>query len=285
MKRQRLDEAVVERGLLETRSRARAWIMAGDVLLNGQKVTRAGQPVATSDAVTLAETRRFVSRGGDKLERALSVFDVDLTGAVIADLGASTGGFTDSALQHGAVRVYAIDVGYGQLDQRIRNDPRVVVMERTNARLLESLPEPVDVVVIDVSFISLALILPVAARLLAPSGRVVALIKPQFEAGPRDVGKNGVVRDPAVHARVLREVTSAAIASGFVVGGLTASPLLGPAGNAEFLGLFLRAGSDAPVDLEPMIARALAGVPARSHAAGGEAEPLNAELRGDNGAE
>ena len=283
MKRQRLDEVVVARGLLETRSRARAWIMAGDVLVNGQKVTRAGQPVGANDAVALAEVRRFVSRGGDKLDHALSTFAVDLNGKVVADLGASTGGFTDCALQRGALRVYAIDVGYGQLDQRIREDPRVVVMERTNARLLRSLPEQVDVVVIDVSFISLALILPVASALLVPNGRVVALIKPQFEAGPKDVGKNGVVRDLAVHARVLGEVTSAVRANGLAVGGLTASPLLGPAGNAEFLGLFARHDNGDPAEIAGMIARALAEVPTRPGLAISDPTSTDEQARGDHG--
>lgn len=283
MKRQRLDEVVVERGLLETRSRARAWIMAGDVLVNGQKVTRAGQPVAANDAVALAEARRFVSRGGDKLDHALSTFDVDLAGKVVADLGASTGGFTDCALQRGALRVYAVDVGYGQLDQRIREDPRVVVMERTNARLLQSLPEQVDVVVIDVSFVSLALILPVAAGLLAPNGRVVALIKPQFEAGPKDVGKHGVVRDPVVHARVLHDVISVALANGFAVDGLTASPLLGPAGNAEFLGLFGQDDDGVPAEIEGMIAQALAEVPSRPRSAPSDPTRTDDQPRDDHG--
>jgi len=186
---------------------------------------------------------RFVSRGGEKLEAALERFALDVKGLVAADVGASTGGFTDCLLQHGARRVYAIDVGYGQLDWRLRNDLRVEVIERTNARYLERLPEPIDLVTIDVSFISLALILPAAVRWLpAPgvgAGQVVALIKPQFEAGRRDVGRGGVVRDPEVHRRVLMQVLGAARALGLRLRGLMASPLRGPAGNVEFLSWWL----------------------------------------------
>ena len=235
VRRRRLDEEVVARGLLETRSRARAYIMAGDVLVNGQKATRAGQLVAPADRVDLVQARRFVSRGGEKLDGALTTFDVDPSGLVAADLGASTGGFTDCLLQRGAAKVYAVDVGYGQLDERVRRDQRVVVMERTNARLLPGLPEPIDLVVIDVSFISLALIFPVAAKVLRDGGTVIPLIKPQFEAGRKAVGKNGVVRDPDVHRRVLAEAISSANANGLAVHGLVASSLVGPVGNVEFL--------------------------------------------------
>jgi 23S rRNA (cytidine1920-2'-O)/16S rRNA (cytidine1409-2'-O)-methyltransferase len=259
--RRRLDEEVVARGLLESRSRARAFILAGDVLVNGEAIRRAGVPVAPADDVTLATPPRFVGRGGEKLAHALQAFGVDATGLVAADLGASTGGFTDCLLQAGATRVFAVDVGYGQLDDRLRRDERVVVMERTNARLLEALPELVDLVVIDVSFISLRLILPVAARLLRPGGRCLPLIKPQFEAGAREVGKGGVVRDPATHRRVLVEVLAAAEALGFRVTGLVRSPLLGPAGNVEFLAGLIKAGdAPGPVPLvrEEMIAAVLA---------------------------
>ncbi len=237
--RQRLDEALVERGLAETRSRARALILAGDVLVNGVPVTRAGALVSDRDRIELRQRPRFVSRGGEKLAHALEVCRIDVQGRVCADIGASTGGFTDCLLQAGAQRVYAIDVGYGQLDPRLRSDPRVVVMERTNARYLERLPEPVSLVTIDVSFISLTHILPVAARLLEPGGWCVALIKPQFEAGRQEV-RRGVVRDPEVHRRVLKEVLTAAVDSGFQVRGLTKSPLLGPAGNVEFLACLQR---------------------------------------------
>lgn len=254
-RRTRLDDALVARGLAETRSRARALILAGDVRVNGQTVARAGANVRPDDAIALAERPRFASRGGEKLDRALDVFGVDVAGLTAADFGASTGGFTDALLQRGARRVYALDVGYGQLAERLRTDPRVVVMDRTNVRHLEALPEPVALVTIDVSFISLGLVLPVVARVLTPNGRCVPLIKPQFEAGPRDVGKGGVVRDPAVHRRVLESTLAEAELAGFGVRGLIASPLLGPAGNREFLAdLGLGAASG---DIAAMIERAL----------------------------
>jgi 23S rRNA (cytidine1920-2'-O)/16S rRNA (cytidine1409-2'-O)-methyltransferase len=233
--RRRLDEAVVDRGLVETRSKARAFILAGDVIVNDVVVLRASSMVGDEDVVALRDGPRFVSRGGEKLAHALRVFRIEAEGRVCADLGASTGGFTDCLLQEGAARVYAVDVGYGQLDRRIREDPRVVVMERTNARYLESLPEPVSLVTIDVSFISLDLILPVAGRLLARGGWCIPLIKPQFEAGRGEVGARGVVRDPAVHRKVLKKVLTSAVSAGFEVKGLTKSPLRGPAGNIEFL--------------------------------------------------
>jgi 23S rRNA (cytidine1920-2'-O)/16S rRNA (cytidine1409-2'-O)-methyltransferase len=254
-RRRRLDDALVARGIAETRSRARALILAGDVRVNGQTVVRAGAPVRPEDAIALAERPRFASRGGEKLDRALDAFAIDIAGLTTADFGASTGGFTDVLLQRGARRVYAIDVGYGQLAERLRTDPRVVVLDRTNVRHLDSLPEPIDLVTIDVSFISLGLVLPVAARVLTPGGRCVPLIKPQFEAGTRDVGKGGVVRDPAVHRRVLASALAAATDEGFGVGGLIASPLLGPAGNREFLA-DLRLGA-AGGDIEALIERAL----------------------------
>jgi 23S rRNA (cytidine1920-2'-O)/16S rRNA (cytidine1409-2'-O)-methyltransferase len=233
--RRRLDLEMVARDLAPSRARAQALILAGSVLVNGQVCSRAGQPVAGQDQVTLVAPQQFVSRGGQKLAHALDRFDVSVVGAVAADLGASTGGFTDCLLQAGARRVYAVDVGYGQLDLRLRSDGRVVVMDRTNARYLECLPEPVDLVVIDVSFISLGLILPVAARLLREGGRAIALIKPQFEAGRAEVGKGGVVRSAAVRREVLERVLAQAQSVGFTVEGLTASPLVGPAGNVEFL--------------------------------------------------
>ena len=254
--RSRLDEAVVARGLADSRSRARALILAGDVTVNGAVVSRAGAPVRADDRVALAEKPRFASRGGEKLAHALARFGVEVAGWTAADLGASTGGFTDCLLQAGARRVYAVDVGYGQLAERLRLDPRVVVLDRTNARSMEALPEPVDLVTIDVSFISLRLILPVAARLLVPRGTCIPLIKPQFEAGPREVGKGGVVRDPAIHRRVLAEVLTAAHEAGFGVRGVVASPLRGPAGNVEFLA-HLEAGSDLG-DLSAMIEAAIA---------------------------
>lgn len=255
-KKLRLDQAVVERGLVETRSKARALILAGDILVNGHPEPHAGSGVCATDEIALRAKPRFVSRGGDKLDHALNAFAINVGGTVCADLGASTGGFTDCLLQRGANRVYAIDVGYGQLDASLRDEPRVVVMERLNARYLEGLPEPVDLVVVDVSFISLALILPVAKRLLTPHGRCVPLIKPQFEAGRRDVGKGGVVRDLAVHERVLRDVIGFARANGFAIEGLVRSPLLGPSGNVEFLAN-LHAGNDStgPDALDTLIAQ------------------------------
>ena len=245
--RSRIDEAVVARGLAENRSRARALILAGDITVNGQVVHRAGSMVQASDELGRTEKPRYASRGGDKLAHALSRFQLEVTGWVAADLGASTGGFTDCLLQAGASRVYAIDVGYGQILDRLRQDERVIVMDRTNARSLDQLPEPVDLVTIDVSFISLRLVLPTAARLLRPAGQVIALIKPQFEAGPKDVKKGGVVRDAAVHRRVLTEVLTAATERGFQVRGLTASPLKGPAGNREFL-VLLQLGAGTAVE-------------------------------------
>jgi 23S rRNA (cytidine1920-2'-O)/16S rRNA (cytidine1409-2'-O)-methyltransferase len=234
--KERLDVLVVERGLIESRAQAQRLIRAGLVRVAGQVSDKPGLRVAADSDITLQARPRFVSRGGEKLVAALERFDLVVTGVVAADVGASTGGFTDCLLQHGASRVYAIDVGYGQLDWRLRNDSRVIVMERTNARYLERLPEAVGLVTVDVSFISLGLILPTAVRWLEPGGQVVTLIKPQFEAGRREVGKGGVVRDPAVHQRVLEQVLG--IAAGLDLGlrGLMVSPLRGPAGNEEFLG-------------------------------------------------
>jgi 23S rRNA (cytidine1920-2'-O)/16S rRNA (cytidine1409-2'-O)-methyltransferase len=259
----RLDVAMVERGLVENRSKAKALILAGDVLVDDVPTTRAGAGVTASQTISLKQKPRFVGRGGEKIDHALDRFAVDVAGRAVADLGACTGGFTDAALQRGAATVYAIDVGYGQLDLRLREDPRVVVMERTNARYLEALPEPIDLAVIDVSFISLALIFPAVDRILAPDGVLVPLIKPQFEAGKADVGKGGVVRDPKIHRKVLEKVVREAAEAGFRCDGLTASPLTGPAGNHEFLGVFRRA--DEPLDTErtgAMIDQALAEIDA-----------------------
>jgi 23S rRNA (cytidine1920-2'-O)/16S rRNA (cytidine1409-2'-O)-methyltransferase len=243
--KKRLDFLLVERGLAESRAQAQRLIRAGLVRVAGQVADKPGTRVAAGAEITLQARPRFVSRGGEKLDAALVRFGLDVAGVVAADVGASTGGFTDCLLQHGASRVYAIDVGYGQLAWRLRNDPRVVVMERTNARYLESLPEPVDLVTADVSFISLGLILPAAVRWLTPPspspvggdrGGVIALIKPQFEAGRREVGRGGVVRDPGVHQLVLEQVLDIAAGLGLGLRGLMPSPLRGPAGNVEFLG-------------------------------------------------
>lgn len=253
--RARLDEALVQRGLVGSRSRARALILANDVLVNGEPVSKAGTPVTPDDALSIRTPPRFVSRGGEKLDHALERFPIETAGVVAADLGASTGGFTDCLLQRGVERVYAVDVGYGQLADRLRNDPRVVVMDRVNARNLETLPESVDLVTIDVSFIGLDLVLPTAVRLLNGSGDIVALVKPQFEAGKGHVGRGGVVRDSKVHKAVLRRLFDTTAALGLGVVGLAASPLRGPAGNVEFLA-HLKPGVGS-IAMEPAVEQAL----------------------------
>ncbi|MCC7208904.1 MAG: TlyA family RNA methyltransferase [Anaerolineae bacterium] len=243
---ERLDVLLVARGLVDSRELARRLIMAGEVRVNGQVADKPGHRVAADAELSVKAAPRFVSRGGEKLDAALKAFGLPVADHICADLGASTGGFTDCLLQRGARRVYAIDVGYGQLDYRLRTDRRVVVMERTNARHIEKLPEPVTRVSVDASFISLRLLLPVVRGWLDSSGgSVVALIKPQFEAGRADVGKGGVVKSAGVHARVLHEVLGAAAAMGYAVAGLIRSPLTGPAGNVEFLA-WLAVGGDAP---------------------------------------
>jgi 23S rRNA (cytidine1920-2'-O)/16S rRNA (cytidine1409-2'-O)-methyltransferase len=244
---------LVERGLIETRARARAYVLAGDVLVDGTVVVQAGKPVGPDQSIALREKQRFVSRGGEKLYHALTEFEIDVTDTVCADFGASTGGFTDCLLSRGARRVYAIDVGYGQLHQRLREDDRVVVMERVNVRLLESLPKPVSLVAIDVSFISLKLVFPAVMRVLTEGGWCVPLIKPQFEAGRKDIAKGGVVKEPAVHRRVIREVLADVQQIGLMPVGLTTSPLIGPAGNVEFLAA-LRNGGAGSVETEVLLA-------------------------------
>jgi 23S rRNA (cytidine1920-2'-O)/16S rRNA (cytidine1409-2'-O)-methyltransferase len=231
----RLDTLLHQRGLVPSREQGRRLILAGEVTVDGQLVDKPGTRVPADAELDIREKPPYVGRGGLKLEAALDHFPVDPQGAVAADVGASTGGFTDCLLQRGAARVYAIDVGYGQLDWNLRQHSRVVVMERTNARYLESLPEPVDLVVIDVSFISLELILPQARGWLRPGGDIIALVKPQFEAGRRQVGKGGVVRDPAVHRSVLERITTWTEGEGLGPQDLIPSPIKGPAGNIEFL--------------------------------------------------
>ena len=255
--KERLDVALVARGLAETRAKAQASIMSGIVYVNGQKVDKAGTPVA-ADAVleVRGHTLRYVSRGGLKLEKAMAAFPITLTDCICADIGASTGGFTDCMLQNGAKKVYAVDVGYGQLDWRLRSDERVVCMERTNARYLthEQIPDELDFASVDVSFISLKLILPALAGLLKPDGHAVCLVKPQFEAGREKVGKKGVVRDPAVHLEVLEHFLEHAKESHFTVLGLTYSPIRGPEGNIEYLGYLSRAEEEPPVhDLKALV--------------------------------
>ena len=255
--KERLDVALVARGLAETRAKAQASIMSGIVYVNGQKVDKAGTPVAADAALEVrGHTLRYVSRGGLKLEKAMAEFPITLTDFICADIGASTGGFTDCMLQNGAKKVYAVDVGYGQLDWRLRSDERVVCMERTNARYLthEQIPDELDFASVDVSFISLKLILPALAGLLKPDGRAVCLVKPQFEAGREKVGKKGVVRDPAVHLEVLEHFLEHAKESRFTVLGLTYSPIRGPEGNIEYLGYLSRAEEEPPVhDLKALV--------------------------------
>jgi 23S rRNA (cytidine1920-2'-O)/16S rRNA (cytidine1409-2'-O)-methyltransferase len=241
--KERLDRLLHQRQLVSSREVGRRLIMAGEVTVDGQVVDKPGTQVPVDAQLEIATPPPYVSRGGLKLEAALAAFPVDVKGLVAADVGASTGGFTDCLLQHGASRVYAIDVGYGQLDWELRQDERVVVLERTNARYLESLPEGVDLVVVDVSFISLKLILPQARSWLRPGGEIIALIKPQFEAGRRQVGKGGVVRDPAVHRAVLEDVLTWSAAQGLGPRGLIRSPIKGPSGNIEFL-VWLRPGGE-----------------------------------------
>ncbi|MGZ3516125.1 MAG: TlyA family RNA methyltransferase [Vulcanimicrobiaceae bacterium] len=233
---QRLDAAVAEQAGL-TRSQARSLIMEGRVRVNGVPATKPGANVRAGATIDIVRPRRFVSRGGEKLDRALDVFGIAVAQRRALDIGASTGGFTDALLQRGAAHVTSVDVGYGQLDWKLRNDPRVTVMERTNFRHLpdDAFDEPFDLIVVDTSFISLRTILARAAGYLAPNGEVVALVKPQFEAGRDRLGSGGVVRDPEVHRAVLREVRDAMLDLGLHATGLVASPLLGPAGNREFL--------------------------------------------------
>ena len=237
--KKRLDVLLTEQGYADTRSKAQAIIMAGNVYVDGQKADKPG--ISYEETVSIevrGESCPYVSRGGLKLEKALRDFGVKPDGFVCSDSGASTGGFTDCLLQQGAKKVFAIDVGYGQLDWKIRSDPRVVVMERTNIRYVtpEDLGEPLDLSVIDVSFISLKIVLPAIKQLLKPDGQVLCLIKPQFEAGREKVGKKGVVRDPEIHKEVLDMFVALADSLNFTIMGLTFSPVKGPEGNIEFLG-------------------------------------------------
>ncbi|GAP14410.1 hemolysin TlyA family protein [Longilinea arvoryzae] len=234
----RLDILLTERGLAESRTQAQRLVMAGQVRVDGQVAAKPSEKVLENAAISVDHGPRFVSRGGEKLEGALQAFGLQqLDGMICADLGASTGGFTDCMLQHGAARVYAVDVGYGILHWKLRNDPRVVVMERVNARYVSGFPEPVQFVTIDASFISLKILLPVVKTWwLQSQGQVVALIKPQFEAGREEVARgDGVVRDAAVHRSVLEQVLAFTTQEGFGVRGLVRSSLLGPKGNTEFL--------------------------------------------------
>jgi 23S rRNA (cytidine1920-2'-O)/16S rRNA (cytidine1409-2'-O)-methyltransferase len=235
----RLDQVLVERALCDSRERAKRLVLAGQVRINGQTARKPSDRVKPGDEITVDAPEKFVSRGGHKLEHALQHFQLEVTGLTALDLGASTGGFTDCLLQRGAEKIFAVDVGRGQLAWKLRCDPRVVVMEKTNARYLkpEHFPAPADLVVVDCSFISLKKILPPAVPLLKTGGKIVALIKPQFEAGKKEADKGrGVITDPAVHDRVLAELKEfVATQAGLCWRGVVESPLLGPAGNKEFL--------------------------------------------------
>lgn len=257
MAKKRLDVAVTELGLVDSRQKAQAVIMAGQVYVNGQKVDKAGTPVAADAKIEVrGKQLRYVSRGGLKLEKAIACWPIRLGGAVCADIGASTGGFTDCMLQNGAQKVYAVDVGYNQLDYRLRIHPQVVCMERTNARYLtaEQIPQALDFFSVDVSFISLNLILPALRPLVKEGSQAVCLVKPQFEAGKDKVGKKGVVRDAAVHLEVLEHFLQHAANAGFSVRDITFSPIRGPEGNIEYLG-YLYAGEAEPcaVDLRALV--------------------------------
>ncbi|WP_425061149.1 16S/23S rRNA (cytidine-2'-O)-methyltransferase TlyA [Sporomusa carbonis] len=262
--KERLDVLLVERGLAASRERAKAYIMAGLVTVDGQKMDKAGTVVpATANIAVHGDSIGYVSRGGLKLAKALEHFAIDLTGKVMADIGASTGGFTDCALKNGAAKIYAIDVGYGQLAWSLRTDDRVINMERTNIRNVtpEDLGELLDFVSIDVAFISLDKVLPVVKTLLSPQGTVVALIKPQFEAGRDKVGKKGVVRDPVIHCEVITNIVNMAKSYFFTPLGLTFSPVKGPEGNIEYLLYLANYPADAIVD-----AATIAAVVANAHA-------------------
>lgn len=256
--KQRLDHLVHQRGLAPSREKARAMIMAGEVSVNGKVMDKPGTQINSNADIAIQSKPRFVSRGGDKLSWAVETFQIDVTGRACADVGASTGGFTDCLLQNGAARVYALDVGYGQIAYSLRQNPRVVVMERTNARYVDRLPEPVSLVVVDASFISLKLLLPVVKGWLTPQADVITLVKPQFEAGKQDVGKGGVVKDSRVHARVLQETLAFTAGLGFAIRGLTASPLKGPAGNVEFLAWFGWGQESASVNMDALIQAVIA---------------------------
>ncbi len=249
MKKKRLDQLVFEQGYTESRERAKTTIMAGLVYINGQRADKPGMPVMPDVKLEVrGDALPYVSRGGYKLDKALKVFSVDPTGKVCLDCGASTGGFTDVLLQNGAKKVYAVDVGYGQLAWKLRTDERVVNLERTNLRYVthEQVPETLDLAVMDVSFISIRLVIPTVRELLKPSGDVICLIKPQFEAGRENVGKKGVVRDAAVHRAVLESFLTFFPEAGFTLMGLDFSPIRGPEGNIEFLAWLKKGVHDAP---------------------------------------
>ena len=255
-KKLRLDVLLVQKGLQESRQKAQATIMSGQVFVDGQRVDKPGAPVAEDAEIEVKGGLRYVSRGGLKLEKAMALWPVHLEDAVCMDIGASTGGFTDCMLQNGAAKVYTVDVGYGQLAWKLRSDPRVVCLERTNARYLshEQIPEEPDFSSVDVSFISLKLILPAIAGVLRDGGQMVCLIKPQFEAGKEKVGKKGVVRDPAVHREVLEHFLEHAKENNFTVIDITYSPIRGPEGNIEYLGFLQKnSGQAGTIDIPALV--------------------------------
>ncbi|NLG83617.1 MAG: TlyA family RNA methyltransferase [Firmicutes bacterium] len=267
--RKRVDLLLVERGLFPSREQAQRAILAGWVYADGRRLEKPGQAVPVDIPLEVRNKPRFVSRGGEKLAGALAAFPVEVTGRVCLDLGASTGGFTDCLLKHGARLVYAVDVGRGQLAWSLRQDPRVVVMEGVNARYLrpEDFPERPTLVTVDLSFISLRLVLPAMAAVLPAEGEVIALIKPQFEAGKQEVGKRGVVREATIHRAVLEAVLEEAARQGFGLAGLTHSPLLGPEGNIEFFAWWVKdgGGSPAPGLIQATVAAAHARLKAGHH--------------------
>ena len=247
--KKRLDLYLFEENLFESREKARSAVMAGLVFVNGQKAMKPGDTVKPGDKVEVRGGAEFVSRGGHKLKKAVQVFGLDLNGKICMDIGASTGGFTDCMLQNGAQKVYAVDVGYGQLAWKLRSDPRVVNLERTNIRYLthEAVPDALDFASVDVAFISLKLVLPVAWAFLSPAGECVCLIKPQFEAGRDKVGKKGVVREKSTHVQVVSEICEFARGLGFAVRGLDFSPIKGPEGNIEYLLYLSKSAGDTEV--------------------------------------
>lgn len=256
MEKIRLDALLFEKGLAASREKARAMIMAGEVQANGRLIDKPGLKVQPEIDIVITSIRQpYVSRGGLKLEGAIRDFQLDFNGRTVLDVGASTGGYTDCALQHGAVKVFALDVGYGQLDWKLRNDPRVVVWERTNIRYfkLEDLGEKADIITMDVSFISTTLIFPVLKELLKEDGSIISLIKPQFEAGREKVGRNGVVKDPKVHAEVLAHCIASAQAAGLYCIDITYSPIMGPKGNIEYF-IHLRPDAQALPDIIARVA-------------------------------
>ncbi len=263
--KQRLDAELVSRGIINGREQAKSAVMVGQIYVNGQKADKAGEPVSPEDTIEFrGETMRYVSRGGLKLEKAMERFGFDLSGRICMDVGASTGGFTDCMLQNGAVRVYAVDVGYGQLAWSLRTDQRVVNLERTNIRYItdEQVPEPIGFVSIDVSFISLSLVLPAIRRFLTQNALLVCLVKPQFEAGREKVGKHGVVREPQTHLEVLKKAAGYARENGYGLVGMDFSPIKGPQGNIEYLMVLRSDGQSEGFDEDDM-----ARLVAESHSA------------------